>query len=75
MYNYNGVELPEANADEVNLGAVVLFKTMDAHGHIKYREWKSNDLHPIEALGMLETCRDTMKQLCMGNLRHGGPPQ
>lgn len=65
---YGNVHLPEPGEGEMVIEAIVLSKVIDKDGKTRYREWKSEDLHPIEALGMIETARDTVKSLCMGRL-------
>ena len=71
--DYNGVRLPEPAEGEIALGAIVLMKVMRADGEITYRELTSDNLHPIEMLGMIETARDTLKAVCMGRLRSARP--
>lgn len=68
MVQYAGIELPEPAEGELATDAIVLIKVITPQG-VKYREWKSVSLHPIEALGMVETCRDTIKKLCMHGTR------
>lgn len=70
--NYAGIELAEPREGELALGAVVLMKVIDAEGNLNYREWKSADLHWVEGLGMLDTARDTFKQVIMNGMRPGG---
>lgn len=72
--NYFGIDLPDVAEGEVPLDAVVLLKVMAADGRICYREWKSTNLHPIEALGMTETFRDTLKMAIMSGSRPTPPP-
>lgn len=67
--NFNGVELPDADVKEISLGVVVLAKVMNAEGEIRYREWISPALHPIEALGMTTTFEDTLRAVIMHGTR------
>lgn len=71
---YAGLELPEPAEGEFATDALILLKVITPTG-VKYREWKSPDLHPIEALGMVETCRDTLKKLCMEGSRPIAPEE
>lgn len=51
---------------------VVLAKCLDPEGSVRYREMTSQSLHPVEALGMLETMSDTIRHKLM---RSAGPLQ
>ena len=62
---YAGLQLPDPAPEDVVLGAVVMIKLIDKDGGIKYREHKSPDLHPIEALGMATTFTDTLRAMIM----------
>lgn len=48
---------------------LVMVKCLDPKGRVRYREMTSVDLHPIEALGMLTTMGDTMRQRLMNDAR------
>ena len=48
---------------------VVLAKCLDPQGHVRYREMTSHTLHPVEALGMLETMTDTVRAKLMREAR------
>lgn len=48
---------------------VVLIKMLDGEGQVRYREFKTNTLHSIEALGMVTTMADTLRASIMGNAR------
>lgn len=75
MINYGGIDLPDPeDTGEIVLEACVLMKVIDKNGGVKYREWKSARLHPIEALGMITTFSDTLRQLIMSGVRPAGPP-
>jgi hypothetical protein len=47
------------------LDAIVLVKCADDSGSIRYKEMRSNDLPLVEALGMVETYKDTLKAQIM----------
>lgn len=66
-FDYYGVPLPKFDDGSLPLGCVVTMKVMDKDGHIGYREFKSPDIHAVEALGMLDTFSDTMRQHIMNN--------
>lgn len=48
---------------------VVLAKCLDPEGNIRYREMTSQTLHPVEALGMVETMADTIRARLMNGAR------
>lgn len=64
--DYYGVALPKLEDDHIPLGAVVALKSIDKDGRIVYQEFKSPEIHAIEALGMLDTFTDTMRHHIMG---------
>ena len=68
---YAGIQLPEPEEGEMALAAVVLLKLIDAHGAIRYREFRSAELHPMEALGMATSFTDT----CRSHLMRGARPR
>lgn len=67
--NYAGIELPGMADDEIAISAVVLLKVIRPDGRLSYREFKSPDLHLMEALGMATTYTDTCRQLLMKGAR------
>lgn len=69
---YGNVELPDFNDGDIVIEAVVLAKVITVEGKTVYREWKSSDLHPVEALGMVTTMEDTLRAMIMGKIRMGG---
>lgn len=69
----NGIEIPDPEPGWLYLDAVVLIKCMDDAGNIRYREIKSKELTPIEALGMTVTYADTLRHFIMkGAIGRGG---
>lgn len=72
-YDYYGTALPKLNDDEVALGSVVMLKVMTADGRVVYREYKSPEIHAVEALGMAETMSDSLRQACMAGAQR--PPR
>jgi len=44
---------------------IVLAKCLDPKGNVRYREMTSGTLHPVEALGMVETFSDTVRAKLM----------
>lgn len=60
-----GIEIPEPEQGLLYLDAVVLIKCLDVDGNIRYKECKSENLHPVEALGMTETYSDTLRHILM----------
>lgn len=62
---YQGVDLPDERDGEMALEAILLFKVLLPSGSIQYREYKSANLHPIEALGMITTMEDTLRATIM----------
>lgn len=64
-FNYYGVPLPTLGEGCLALGAILSVKYIDANGKIRFQEWKTPDLHSIEALGMIETFKDTVKSNIM----------
>jgi hypothetical protein len=74
MTFYGGINLPDPPEGEIALEAVVLVRCLAADGSLKYREWKSTTLHPVEALGMVTTFSDTLRELLMKNSRPAPPP-
>lgn len=73
MTYYGGIDLPDPPKGEIALEAVVLIRCMGEDGSLKYREWKSNTLHPVEALGMVTTFSDTLRHMLMANVRPTPP--
>lgn len=69
FFDYYGLPLPMLDDEQVPLGAVVAIKTIDKNGQIAYQEFKSPDLHAIEALGMLDTFTDTLRTQIMASAR------
>jgi hypothetical protein len=68
-----GLRLPSIPEGTVVVEAVMLLKVLRADGTVGYHEWKSATLHPMEALGMIESCSDTMRnQLMQSARRHNG---
>lgn len=63
---YAGVKLPDLAEGELAMDAIVLVKVLDAGGVVRYREYKSNSLHAVEALGMVATMEDTLRAGIMG---------
>ena len=51
------------------LETIILVKCLDPEGQVKYREMTSATLHPVEALGMLETMSDTIRTRLMSGAR------
>jgi len=49
----------------VPLEWVVMIKCLNPQGQVQYRELTSKTLHPVEALGMLTTMGDTMRNRLM----------
>lgn len=58
---------PEMDPGWVALDAVILVKCLDATGNVRFKEMKTPNLHPVEALGMLVTAQDTYRQYLMRN--------
>ena len=48
---------------------IVMAKCLDPKGRVRYREMTSATLHPVEALGMLETMADTVRAKLMRDAR------
>ena len=63
------VDIPEPEDGELYLEAIVLIKTMSPNGRIVYKEYKSNSLTHVEALGMATTYCDTVRQLLTRSTR------
>ena len=61
----NGINMPPPEEGWLYLDAIVLIKCMDDEGRTRYREIKSNGLTAVEALGMVETYSDTLRQAIM----------
>ena len=59
-WDYYGIPLPKLADDEIPLGIIVGMKTMK-DGKMQYREYKSSDMHAIEALGMVTTFSDSLR--------------
>lgn len=53
----------------VPLDFVISVKCLDPEGQVAYREIYTKTLHPIEALGMLETASDSMRARIMRGAR------
>lgn len=53
----------------VPLDYLIMVKCLDPNGNVRYRELSSTSLHPVEALGMLTTMGDTMRQRLMRDAR------
>lgn len=51
------------------ISGVVLVKCLTDEGKMKYVELRTDDLHPVEALGMVETARDSLKTTIMRSAR------
>lgn len=68
-WDYYGVPLPKLPNGQVPIGAVVSIKSIDESGHINYQEFKSPEIHAIEALGMLDTFQDTLRDHIKHNSR------
>jgi len=66
-FNYYGVNLPKIDEGNIALGAVVSLKIMNAEGQVGYKEYKSSEIHAIEALGMVETFSDSIRYAIMRN--------
>ena len=62
---------PAMEAGWVALDAVILVKCLDENGNVKFREMKTPNLHPVEALGMLVTAQDTYRQYLMRSSEAG----
>lgn len=67
-----GIEIPEPEEGWLYLDAVVLIKCLDPDGSVRYKECKSEKLHPVEALGMVETYSDTLRHVLMRRVLRGG---
>jgi hypothetical protein len=65
----NGVTSFDLGKGWMALETVILVKCLDPEGNIKYREMTSQSLHPVEALGMLETMIDTVRARLMSGAR------
>jgi hypothetical protein len=65
----NGVTSFDLGKGWLALETVILVKCLDPEGNIKYREMTSGTLHPVEALGMLETMIDTVRARLMSGAR------
>lgn len=65
MPSFYGLEMPELPEGAIPIDMVMLFKWVDPEGKVKYSEMKSNNLHPVEALGMIVTASDTLRAMCM----------
>lgn len=48
---------------------VLLVKCLNPEGIVRYREMTSQNLHPVEALGMATTFADTMRSRLMAGAR------
>lgn len=59
------LDVPEPPDGWVYLDAIVLVKCVDDTGATRYKEMRSNDLPLVEALGMVETYKDTLKSQIM----------
>lgn len=59
------LDVPEPPPGWVYLDAIVLVKCVDESGATRYKEMRSNDLPLVEALGMVETYKDTLKHQIM----------
>lgn len=60
-----GMEIPEPPAGWVYIDAVVLIKCVDADGKTRYKEMRSTNLPAVEALGMVSTYTDTLRNQIM----------
>ena len=65
----NGITSFDLGKGWMALETVILVKALDPEGNIKYREMTSASLHPVEALGMLETMIDTVRARLMSSAR------
>ena len=69
---WGGIRLPELKDEELVVDGIFLLKVLGQDGQIYYREFKTPTLHAIEALGMVETFQDTLRQAIMHNSRRIG---
>jgi hypothetical protein len=67
-----GIEIPKPEEGWLYIDSIVLIKCLDPDGNIRYRECKSDGLHPVEALGMTETYSDTLRHILMRRVLRGG---
>lgn len=65
----NFIDIPPPDENELYLEAVILIKSMLPNGRIVYKEYKSNSLTHVEALGMATTYCDSLRQHLTRNLR------
>jgi hypothetical protein len=54
----------------IPLEYLLMVKCLDPQGQVKYREMSSKTLHPVEALGMLSTMGDTLRNRLMRDARN-----
>lgn len=67
-----GNPFPQFDKGVVVLESIWLAKVMEKDGSIKYREVMSKTLHPVEALGMVTTMQDSLRQRIMNGTRFIG---
>lgn len=72
-FDYYGTKLPKLGDDDVVLGSLVMIKMMNSDGKTVYREYRSSEIHPVEALGMVHTMTNSLEQACMAGATR--PPQ
>ena len=65
----NEVSFFDLGSGWIPLDYLVMVKCIDPKGRVRYRELASSGLHPVEALGMLTTMTDTMRQRLMRDAR------
>lgn len=67
--DYYGTALPKLDKGSMAVGAVVALKIINEDGHVQYQEFKSPEIHAIEALGMLDTFQDTLRSHIMSQAK------